>query len=275
MKRAARAKIVLKVAALAPAFVLGLPAQWLALKAGGALPGRLPMAFHRYVCRVLGLRLHIEGAPGAGPLLIVANHASWLDISVLGALAPLSFVAKSEVGAWPLFGTLARLQRTVFVDRQKKAATGAASAAVGRRLAAGDVMVLFAEGTTSDGGRVLPFRSALLGAARAALGDEHDAVVVQPLTVVYTHRHGLPIGKAGRPFVAWYGDMELFPHLAGILAGGPIDVAVTFGEPVAFTPESNRKLVAAELEARVRRAARRGVTGRSDFDLRREAAMDE
>jgi len=275
MNLAGRAKVGLKIAALAPAFALGLPAQWLALRSGGALPRHLPVTFHRYITRVLGIRARIDGTPCDGPVLIVSNHTSWLDIVVLGSLMPLSFIAKSEVGAWPLFGTLARLQRTVFVDRQKKTATGAASRSIGRRLAGGDAMVLFAEGTTSDGGRVLPFRSALLGAARAALEDERVTVLVQPLSVIYTHRDGLPLGKAGRPFLAWYGDMDLVPHLAAILAGGPIDVAVSFGEPIPFAPNSNRKVIAALAETTVRMAARKAVTGRAGFDPGRETAKEE
>lgn len=100
---------------------------------------------------------------------MLSNHVSWLDIIVLGSLRPLSFVAKSEIAGWPVVGTLARLQRTVFIDRARRADTAAVNAAVARRLAGGDLIVLFAEGTTGDGTRLLPFRSSLVGAARAAL----------------------------------------------------------------------------------------------------------
>jgi lyso-ornithine lipid O-acyltransferase len=134
--------------------------------------------------------------------------------------------------------------------------------------------VLFAEGTTSDGGRVLPFRSALIGAARSALGDEAATVTILPLSVIYTRRHGLPLGKAGRPFVAWYGDMDLLPHLSDILAGGPLDVRVEFGEPLDFTPDTDRKKATRIAEERVRAAARRSITGRADFDAGRETAME-
>lgn len=266
-KPTGKAAIWLKAAALAPAFLVGVPAQWLAVKTGSRLQCRLPMLFHRYAAFVLGVRRTIENAAsGDRPLLILSNHMSWLDIIVLGSLMPLSFIAKSEVGTWPLFGLLAKLQRSVFVDRTRRAATADVNESVAARLNAGDVMVLFAEGTTSDGSRVLPFRSALLGAARAAIdsGAKAGAVTVQPLAIAYTRRHGLPLGRAGRPFIAWYGDMDLIPHLGSILTGGPIDVTITFGAPIAFGAGDDRKQVAAKAERSVRAGVSRANTGRGN-----------
>ncbi len=141
----------------------------------------LPMLFHRLALRALKVRVTPNGGLSSiRPLMLTPNHVSWLDIMVLGSLAPVSFIAKSEVGEWPFFGLLAKLQRTVFVDRQKRSETGAVNRSVASRLEAGDVIVLFAEGTTGDGTRLLPFRSALLGAARDA-GGEETLVEVQPV----------------------------------------------------------------------------------------------
>jgi len=199
--------------------------------------------------RVTGERLRQH------PLLIVANHASWLDISVITALAPVVFVAKREVADWPLFGLLARLQRSVFVDRARKLATADANAEIAARLAEGDPVVLFAEGTSSDGNRVLPFRSSLIGAAHAALAEaEHaDKVWVQPLSLAYVGLDGLPLGRPHRPCVAWYGGLDLLPHLAGIMRRGAVDVVVTWGEPIACAAATDRKAIARALEATVRR----------------------
>lgn len=231
-----------KLAALVPAFLLGLPVQALLNRLGSPLARRLPMLFHRYLCRVLGVRVHVSGAPPVGAALVVANHVSWLDIAVIGSSAPLSFIAKSDVAEWPLFGTLARLQRSVFVDRNRRTATGAAADGIAQRLAAGEIMVLFAEGTTSDGNRVLPYRSALIGAARAEAGNQPVAVV--PLAISYKYINGLPITRRDRPDIAWYGDMDLLPHLKALLAGGPIDVTLAWGAPMAHSEAADRKEIA-------------------------------
>src|SRR4051812_16066527 len=169
---------------------------------------RFPHWYHRQVCRLLGIRLHIEGAIAPGkPVLLISNHTSWLDIPVLSAVAPVSFVAKKEVGGWPFVSSLARLQRSVFVDRAKRSAVGEAAGEILSRLEQGDTIVLFAEGTSSDGNRVLPFMTSLFAAAKPSGGREREAsgAVVQTLSLVYTRLHGIPLGRADRPFVGWYG----------------------------------------------------------------------
>jgi len=132
--------------------------------------------------------------------LIVANHTGWLDIVIFSAVMPLSFVAKSEVGTWPFFGTLARLQRTVFVERVRRSQTGAARDTIRERLLAGDALVLFPEGTSSDGNAVLGFKSALLGAAEAVMANARH-VTVQPVSTAYLASNGMPLGREGRPFM--------------------------------------------------------------------------
>lgn len=246
-------KIAGKIAALAPAFMLGLPAQWLALRVSPKLSRHLPVLFHRYLARVIGVTIRREGNLAQGPVMLVSNHVSWLDIVVISACYPVSFIAKSEVGAWPFVRVLARLQRSVFVERERRTKTGAVNADIASRLASGDAMVLFAEGTTSDGLRVLPFRSALLGAAQGA------ETRVQPLAIRYIRRAGLPLGRAEMPDIAWYGDMDLGPHLAELLAGPAITVHVVLGtaEPVG----ADRKSQAKALESGVRRAFEAAARG--------------
>lgn len=245
-------RLSVKLAALAPAFAIGVPLQALLNRLGSPLARRLPMHFHRYLCRVLGVRVHVDGAAPAGAALVVANHVSWLDILVIGSAAPLSFIAKADVAAWPLFGALARLQRSVFVDRTRKTATGAAADGIAGRLAAGEIMVLFAEGTTSDGNRVLPYRSALIGAARTEAGTAPVSVV--PLAISYKNINGLPVTRRNRPDIAWYGDMDLLPHLKALLAGGPIDVVLAWGMPLAHSQAADRKEIARLAEAFARDA---------------------
>jgi lyso-ornithine lipid O-acyltransferase len=219
------------------------------------LAGWLQMIFHRLALWTLGIRLHVRGRPTTDrPLLLAANHASWIDISAYSAVAPLSFVAKREVGTWPLIGFFARLQRSVFVDRTRRGATGHQADTIGRRLADGDVIMLFPEGTTSDGNQVLPFRSALFGAARTALDEAGvEAVMVQPVAIAYTHMLGLPLGRSGRSVVSWVGDQDLAPHARELLAASDFDVTIVFGEPIRFDRAADRKKVSLEAEMAVRR----------------------
>lgn len=252
-------RAVLSIAAILVLTLALLPFQTVAVLRGWPLARRLPSFYHRLVCAVLGVRITVVGRPAAArPLLIVSNHVSWLDIPVVTALVPAVFVAKREVAAWPVFGVLARLQRSIFVDRDRRHRTGDATAEIGRRLVGGDAVLLFAEGTTSDGGRVLAFRSALIGAAREAVAaapvrDGSGAeVVIQPLSIAYTGVAGLPLGRTNRAAVAWYGSTPLLPHLWQLVARGAVDVTVSWGAPIRYGPGSDRKAAARLLEARVR-----------------------
>ena len=142
-----------------------MPVQAVLLRVSDKAARRFPHWYHRQVCRILGITLKVEGAVvHDAPALLVCNHTSWLDIPVLSALAPVSFVAKLEVGGWPFVSALARLQRSIFIDRTRRQATGDAANAIMARLERGDTVVLFAEGTSSDGNRVLPFKTSLFGA---------------------------------------------------------------------------------------------------------------
>ncbi len=233
-----------------------LPFQAVAVWFDLPLRRTIPVRFHRLVCALLGVQVRQTGARmHEHPLLIVANHCSWLDIPVIASVAPVVFVAKSEVAGWPVIGLLARLQRTVFVERARRHKTRDVNAVIAQRLAQGDPVVLFGEGTSSDGNRVLPFRSALTGSARDALAEaEHTGRVwIQPLSIAYTHMRGLPLARHDRPRVAWYGKMSLAPHLTRLARHGGIDVSLTWGEPLAFDEQSDRKQVARALETQVRR----------------------
>ena len=265
-----RVGLVLRCAALALAFMVLAPPHWVALRLLGRHANRAPILFHRAFLRLFSVRVSQSGTPplpGEGAL-VLANHVSWLDIVALGSLRPLTFVAKSEIAGWPVVGLLAALQRTIFIDRQRRGATASVSAAMGHRLAEGELVVLFAEGTTGDGTRLLPFRSSLVGAARAALQAEagRGRVRLQPLAITYPRRNGLPVVRSERAGIAWYGDMELAPHLSAFVANGPIDVHVVWGAPVAFEAGSDRKAATAAAEAEVRAALRRVLTGRRPRD---------
>ena len=251
---------MIRVALIAIAFIaltlLLMPLQLIGLLFDLRLQRSIPHLYHRILCALIGVRISEVGVRSTvSPALILSNHVSWLDISVVSALSPVVFVAKSEVAGWPVLGWLAKLQRTVFINRKARHRTGAATGEIAGRLLGGDAVVLFAEGTSSDGNRVLPFRSALVGAVHHALGNSthHTSIMVQPISLAYVGFGGVPMGRALRERVAWYGDAELMPHLARVLASGAIDVTVSWGEAVAYDASADRKAIAREAEKSVRR----------------------
>lgn len=243
-----------------------IPVQMLAVRTGWPHPDRIPRLWHRTMLKLLGIRVRVSGAVSERrPLLLAANHVSWADIPVLTSTARLCFVGKSDMIDWPVFGLFAQLQRTVFVERERRNSSGRQASELGARLAEGDAMVLFAEGTTSDGNTVLAFKTTLFGAASTALASQagkpggFDSVYIQPVSIAYTRLHGMPMGRLHRPYAAWVGDEELAPHLWNVLKEGAIDVEVIFGEPVEFRPGTDRKAVAREIERSVREAMVRAL----------------
>jgi lyso-ornithine lipid O-acyltransferase len=231
-----------------------MPVQALLLRFNPRSARSFPHWYHRQVCRLIGVRIKLDGAVVRDrPVLLVANHTTWLDIPVLSAVAPVSFVAKKEVASWPFVSQLARLQRSVFVDRTRRSSVGETAGEILERLAQGDAIVLFAEGTSSDGNRVLPFLTSLFaGAKPTSNGSAVEDAVVQTLSVVYTRRHGIPLSRADRPSVAWYGDMEMKSHAWALLKSGPLDVEIRVGEPVPLKSFADRKALARQSEAQVR-----------------------
>ncbi len=248
-----------------------LPVQELLLRLSPKRARTFPHWYHRQVCRVLGVRLHIEGEVIKDkPVLLVSNHTSWLDIPVLSAVAPVSFIAKREVSGWPGVKLLARLQRTVFVDRTRRTAVEGTTNEIRARLQAGDTLVLFAEGTSSDGNSVLPFKSSLFAATMPGRKNSKnipvenaeksgssnpvtETAVVQTVALAYTHLHGVPIGRADRPIIGWYGDMEMLSHAWQLLKAGPLDVEIKIGVPVPVSKFKDRKHLANQSEEEVRK----------------------
>jgi len=239
-----------------------MPLQWLFLKLRSPAARTFPNRYHKFVAALFGMHIRIVGKPVTGEgVLMVANHTSWADIVIFSAATPLSFIAKAEVARWPLFGSLARLQRSVFVERQRRSATGETRDAIRDRLLAGDTLLLFPEGTSHDGNTVLPFKSALLGAAEARLANGAH-VKVQPVSVAFTGLHGLPMGRENRPLFAWYGDMEMMPHLWEALLAGPLDVVVQFHEPLSLD-RMDRKTLAARAQEIVQSGQALALAGRA------------
>ena len=234
------------------------------------LPGRPKVVFarvyHAVLCWLMGMRVQVIGTPGTmRPVLFLANHSSWLDVLVLGGVLEACFVSKAEVGDWPLIRTVARLGRSVFVSRSR-GRTGTEAGAMRDRLASGDSLILFPEGTSNDGTRVLPFRSAFLATAGAA-------AQVQPVTVVYDRLGGLPACRRDRPLFAWYGDMEIGSHFWRLARRPGARATVILHDPFSPAALPDRKAMALATWATVSAGAERLRQNRPAAPLATVAAV--
>lgn len=251
---AAVLRALLVVVILLPVTLVMAVFQLVFMRFAPSLARRLPVLWHKMVLWLLGVRVFVHGEMARDrPLMIVSNHVSWADIMILGSVGELCFIAKSEVRTWPGINWLSRLQRTVFVDRERRQDVGKQADTIGSRLLSGDVMVLFAEGTTGNGNKLLSFKSALFGAPQMALRQSGlEEVHIQPVAIAYNTLHGMPLGRYHQNLAAWPGDVELLPHLKQYVLQGAFDVDVSFGDPIAFTAQSARKEVASRTFSEVR-----------------------
>jgi lyso-ornithine lipid O-acyltransferase len=207
--------------------------------------GQLVSVVSRFALRIIGLPLKVEGHIMSAHGGIVANHSSWLDIFTLSATGQFYFVAKSEVARWAFIGWLARATGTVFIRRDRKD-TKRQMALFNARLSVGHRLLFFPEGTSTDGARVLPFKTTLF---QPFLAQGHEqGLKMQPVTVIYT-----PPAGADARFYGWWGDMSFGPHLLKVLAARRQGaVTIVFHPPVAVDGVAGRKEVAAACEAAVR-----------------------
>lgn len=191
------------------------------------------------VCRILGLAVEVTGAVAdRHPVLFVSNHVSYVDIPVLAMLIDGVFVAKMEVADWPVFGFLAKIGRTVFI--QRTAVHAARQRARLARQIETDNLILFPEGTSGDGLTVLPFKSALFSVAKHGPGP--TGIAVQPISIAYVaDRDGNPLVDGRQDFYAWHGDMTLAPHLKRVLSLPGAKVRVIFHPAIDAEAVDTRK----------------------------------
>ena len=213
--------------------LLNLP--WWLIRA--KTPAWITLLWHRGTCKIFQMRVHVSGdkLPNARAGLFLSNHLSYLDIVVLGSLVGAKFISRADVKNWPFFGYLARRQGTIFIDRLAKNTHNHIDQ-LGQEFQKPCPIIMFPEGTSSSGVGVLPFKSSLL-APLTALPD----LPVQPVTIFYKGRYGLPMGRLFEPFYAWYGDMDLVPHIAELLSLGPVDIEVIFHAPIKLSDYHDRK----------------------------------
>jgi lyso-ornithine lipid O-acyltransferase len=253
-RRLGTARTVIGAAATAAATV---PAEFLLRAVTLRNRPYLPIWFHRGLSRSLGVRIRMHGRPPArGKILYVANHISWTDIPVLGARIRASFVAKSEVAGWGPVGWMASFAHTVYVARDRRAGAADQKNELAARLNAGGSLILFPEGTNSDGTGVLPFKSALF----AVVGDV-PGLIIQPVTLAYTRVNGLPVTRRQLPDLAWVGDTELAPHAIGFMGLGRVTAEILFHDPIDPAAFPDRKALARHCHTLIANGYRRLMRG--------------
>jgi len=246
---ASNLKVIIIVGIILAVTLVAVPIQLLMTLISKPLSRKIPMLWHKMVLKLVGVRVHVHGMPTKQrPLMFIANHISWSDILILGSVCELCFVAKDDMKSWPGINYLAMLQRTVFINRERRSDASNQVNMISQRLLQGDPMVLFAEGTTGDGNKLLPFISALFGAPQAALGDANvKEIFIQPIAIAYNTLYGMPLGRYHQAQASWPGDLALGPHLLNFLKKGAYDVDVAFGKNHTFNSETKRKIIAREV----------------------------
>ncbi len=233
-----------------------LPFAVLALLAWPAVMHRVRRLWSRATAAVLGVRFSVAGRPFVGcPTLFVANHVSYLDILVLGAVLDGTFIAKTEIAGWALFGSLARMARTLFVRRHWRQALIQRNA-LAARMRAGESFILFAEGTSTNGLGVKRFKTTLLSVAKPWILD--CPIAVQAVTLAYVRlADGTPIGPENCDRYAWHGDSAFVPHLRQLLHEDGVEIRVVLHEPVLSWSVQSRKVLGRQLQGQVAEALAR------------------
>ena len=217
-------------------FLFGAPLQWLIARRVPSMAGRIPMVFCRSLLRLFRIEVMPRGeALGGPPALVVANHTSWIDILAFGSVRPFCFVAKREVGTWPILSAFAEVQGTIFIDRKRRRTIPTSNRRMAERMLGGRIVLLFPEGTTVAGPRPGPFLTSHFAAARELLCAEpfRESVAVQPAAIWYSSKEA-----------AWVGDDDLLSHIWRMLRSPPLRCFVQFAEPLPFRATSDRKAIA-------------------------------
>ena len=197
--------------------------------------------FFKGLVKIFGIKVNIKGRKYKKNVLFVSNHISYLDIFVLGSSVDGLFVAKSEIDSWPFINKMCALGRTIFVNRNDIIKVKGQMNRITSTLKRGYSVILFPEGTSSDGSKVLPFKTSLLG----VIEDKNPQdFYLQPISISYSKLDGIPLEKKFRPFFAWFGNMDLVSHAWKFLGLGFSEVNVNFHEPKKFAHFKDRKYAA-------------------------------
>ena len=188
--------------------------------------------------KIFGIKINLSGFPERKNVLFISNHISYLDILVLGSLINAVFVAKSDIKTWPIINKLCLIGKTIFIDRENTRLVGEQMRLIEKNMKEGINVILFPEGTSSDGSKVLKFKSSLF---KLIDSEKLEDFRIQPISITYNKLDGLPLDKFFRPFLAWFGGMDLLSHAWKFLGLGISEVNVKFHDPKNFKFFSDRK----------------------------------
>ncbi len=236
---------IVKLLALALVCLFTLISQTLVL----LIPGNerffylVPTIFCRSMCFIFRIKVQTQGDIATGHVMYVGNHLSYIDIPVLGSVLKASFISKASVKKWPVFGWIATLGKTIYIQRTRSAASKAIKD-IAHSLSKGRSLILFPEGTSTQGISVLPFKSTVF---ELFLSDElKNKLVVQPFTLTLKgiNAHKPPRDIKAHDIYAWHGDMGLEPHMWALALSKGVDILITFHPPVKAANQNDRKVFA-------------------------------
>ena len=214
--------------------ILG-PIQYILVKVKLSYRIYIPIIFHRILLKILGIKVKVIGKKTSlRPLILVGNHTSYIDIIILGSIMPICFIAKQEIKSWFLFGFLAKMQNTIFIKR-KNFKTLENIKNINKGLDFESAVVLFPEGTTNSGKKILNFKSSFFN-----LFESNNTLGLQNFSLCYTHVNSMPIDNRTRPQVSWYGDMNIVTHLLNFLKLSSVNATVVL-HPIMQLKGQDRK----------------------------------
>lgn len=199
-----------------------------------------PRIFHRLTCLIFGIKVIQQGTQATvDNVIFLGNHISYIDIPVLGGFIKGVFIAKADVRQWPVFGILARIAGTVFIDRNRGAAMQTIEN-INKALDKGHRLIIFPEGTSTNGVQVVPFKSSLF---ELFLNPNlKEKLIIQPFTISIVDVNGAPVQSIkDHDLYAWHGDMTLPPHLWSMAKSKGATVKVSYHPPLAAKDFDSRK----------------------------------
>ena len=208
----------------------------------------IPQLWHIGVCKIIGIKTVTVGKPVKDRQVIyVSNHLSYLDIPATGCFLRASFIAKDDIASWPVIGFLATVQQTAFISRSSSKAKKVANA-LDVMVKEGKNLILFPEGTSSNGEDVLPFKSSLFSIAQP---KGMKPIAIQPFIIELLDVDGTLLTSESRDLYAWYADMDFAPHIWEFMQKSGATVRLTFLDVIEPAPEQDRKELCRVIENQI------------------------
>lgn len=197
-----------------------------------------PKLFHAFCYKLVGVNVIVEGEPARGDHIVyIGNHISYLDVQTVGGIVEGTFIAKKDIESWPFFGLMGKMGQTIYMSRNPADAAREGQM-LDERLKEPSPIIIFPEGTSSNGSSILPFKSSLFELFL------NKNITIQPFTISIISVNGkTPVTTEMRDQYAWHGDMDLIPHLWSFVKSKGTTIKITFQNPIATHSFKDRKLL--------------------------------